>query len=122
MRYIWKYILLISLLSVSGISNAAQWSGRNAIDSIQIMDDQNIVRLEITSTFNPASCLNTTYLDFYLDAAGRSETMQRQLLDTFNMALLTRRPVEFLIVDDDCSTIGTSSTIRIGVGVRVNYN
>lgn len=122
MQNIWKYILLISLFPVPGILHAAQWSGRNAIDSIQVMDELNIVRLEITSTFNPASCLNTTYLDFYLDAAGRSEAMQRQLLDSFNMAMLTRRPVEFLIVDDDCSTVGTSSTIRIGVGVRINYN
>jgi len=123
-------ILLLSIVLIfSGKLYAASWSPYTRIDSVQVMDSIGIVRLEVlrnNPVFNPANCMDLDLIDIQLDAPGRSDAEQRQMLNAINMAFITRRQIAFLILDDaadpaSCSTAGTSSSIRIATGVRVHY-
>ena len=117
------------LLVLSGALHAATWSPPTRIDNIQVMDSIGIVRLEVlrnNPVFNPANCSDLDFVDIQLDAPGRSDVEQRQLLNQINMAFITRRQIEFLMLDDaadpaSCSTVGTSNSIRIATGTRVHY-
>lgn len=117
------------ILMLSGDLQAATWSPSTRIDSIQVMDSIGIVRLEVlrnNPVFNPANCTDLDFVDIQLDAPGRSDVEQRQMLNQINMAFITRRQIEFLMLDDaadpaSCSTVGTSNSIRIATGTRVHY-
>lgn len=122
MKSIYHLLPAVSLMFASFTTQADTWSGRNLIEEIQVADGTNYVRMRITSTENPASCLNTTFIDYQLDTGNRSETEQRLMLDAFNMAMIMNKPVEFFIDGDKCTTTGTSSSIRIANGFRVHRN
>ena len=117
------------ILMLSGALQAATWSPPTRIDSIQVMDSIGIVRLEVlrnNPVFNPANCTDLDFVDIQLDAPGRSDVEQRQMLNQINMAFITRRQIQFLMLDDaadpaSCSTVGTSNSIRIATGTRVHY-
>lgn len=112
--------ILVFGLMLSVLSEAqAQWSGRNRIESIQIIDGAGYVRLAITSNANPASCLNTTFIDYQLDTSGGNAAEQQIILDAFQMALIMSQPVEFFIDTTNCSTVNTSASIRIATGFRI---
>lgn len=110
-------------------SQSARWSPTTRINSVLVTDSLNIVRLEVLRNdpvFNPAGCLHLDHIDIQLDAKDRSAEEQRQMLNAVNMAFITRRPVSFYVLDDatnpaSCSTVGTSGSIRIAVGVDVRY-
>lgn len=123
MKSIYYLFIAVSFMLTSLTTQADTWSGRNLIEEIQIIDGTNYVRMRITnSATNPASCMNTTYINYQLDSDNRSETEQRLILDAFNMAMIMNKPVEFYIDDDECTTTGTSSSIRIANGFRVHRN
>lgn len=123
MRSTYLLLLITTLVFVSFTAQADEWSGRNLIEEIQVVNGAGYVRMSITnSASNPAGCANSTYIDYLLDTENRSETEQRLILDAFNMALIMNKPVEFSIDGDECSTAGTSSTIRIANGFRVHRN
>lgn len=119
MKLICRSLVLALLLLVLVPVQAAEWSGRNRIEFIQVVDGTGFVRLQITSTTNPAGCANTTFIDFQLDNGSRSAAEQQVILDAFQMALIMSQPVEFLIDETRCSTEQTSSSIRIGTGFRI---
>jgi len=120
MRPIYKLSVLIILLLVAQFVQAATWSGRNLIEEINVVDGQNYVRMRTTSVVNPAGCAKAAFIDYQLDTGTRSSTQQQLVLDAFNMALIMSQPVEFLIDDANCSTEGTSSSVRIAIGFRIH--
>lgn len=119
MKLIARSFAVAFLALVLSPAPAAEWSGRNRIEFMQVLDGTGYVRLQITSTTNPAACLDTSFIDFQLDNGNRSAAEQQVILDAFQMALIMSQPVEFFIDDTNCSTAGTSSSIRIAVGFRI---
>ena len=122
MRLVNRTLIMAVLLLTSSVALAdPEWSGRNRIETMLILDGTNIVRLEITNSItNPAGCTNTTYLDYQLDSDDRSETQQKLLLDALTVALIMSQPIEFLIDDVNCSTVETSGSVRIAVGLQLH--
>jgi hypothetical protein len=125
MKYIYITFTAFSLALISMTVHAAddEWTLRNRIEEMQVVDGTDYLRMRVTdTTVNPANCLNSVYVDYQLDTNARSETEQRLILDMFNMALIMSKPVEFYIDGDECSSAGTSSTIRIAKGFKVHRN
>lgn len=121
MRRIYSFSALLILLLATSITQAEppKWSGRNLIEEMVLVDGTNYVRMKTTSVENPANCHKAAFIDYQLDTGTRSPTEQQLMLDAFNMALIMSQPVEFLIDGDNCSTEGTSSSVRIAIGFRV---
>ncbi|MFN2348411.1 MAG: hypothetical protein ABR558_02400 [Thioalkalivibrio sp.] len=120
MKCTWRSLAVALLALTLSPALPAEWSGRNRIEFLQVLDGTGYVRLEITSTTNPAACLNNTFIDFQLDNGIRSSAEQQIILDAFQMALIMSQPVEFFIDDTNCSTANTSSSIRIATGFRIH--
>ena len=116
-------LLLIGTTLSFNPAHAAQWSGNTRVELIQVIDNLEIIRVGITSSFNPAACLNTNYVDFRIGEDDRTPAELRQLLDILNISMVTGRTINVLILDDldtdNCSTIGTGASIRVGAGIRV---
>ena len=105
----------------SAVSAAAVLSPVTQIVSVYALEGYNILRIQVGNTsFNPGACdAGIDVIDVQLDVAGRSAEEQRQLLNAINLAFMTQRNVRFYVRDDLCSTAGTSSRLRIAVGVQV---
>lgn len=118
MKFSTVYVLMACLLLPATSTYAGStWTGNNQINRIIHIDGLNRVRLLITATTNPAGCDNSDYLDFILDADGRTELERRILLDIINTAFITNKTVKFYIDELNCTEGGT--TIRIGTGIQV---
>lgn len=123
-----KFILSALLLGISSASFAIELSNPTRIESVSVRDDLGVVRLEVLVSnppSNPANCTNDTFIDIRLDAPNRSATEQRELLNLINLSFVTRRVVRFFLLDandpDNCSDVGTSSTIRVAVGIQSEF-
>lgn len=108
----------------SAVSAAAALSTSvTRIPSLIAPEGINILRIQVQPAFidNPAACDLVDVVDLQLDVPGRSVEEQRQMLNAINLAFMTGRTVKFYLRDDLCSTVGTSSRLRVVVGVQVLY-
>lgn len=129
------------LLSAIGLSTTAlagsAWSPPVRIVALQVVEASGVLRLGVRRSieinvppfdFNPADCsvlmvafnLNgndvlTHYFDVQLDAAERSATEQRQLLNEIYAAFVTSRNVSLDVRDDLCTPAGG----RVTNGIQV---
>jgi hypothetical protein len=121
-------ILSAALLCASLPAPAVQLSSPTRIDSVLVLDGLGVIRLKVltplTMTDDPG-CLSADLIDIRLDEPNRSQTEQRQLLNLVNLALVSRRQVRFFLLDvndaNNCSTAGTSGSIRVAVGIQAIY-
>ena len=123
-----RFILSAAFLCGPMSSQAVELSTPTRIDSVLVRDDLGVIRLEVLTPLtipNEPGCLTDNLIDIRLDAESRSETEQRELLNLINLALVSRRQVRFFLLDnndpDNCSTVGTSSSIRVAVGIQAIY-
>lgn len=123
-----RFILSVAFLPVPVSLPAVELSTPTRIDSVLVRDDLGVIRLEVLTPLtisNEPGCLIDNLIDIRLDAENRSETEQRELLNLVNLALVSRRQVRFFLLDnndpDNCSTVGTSSSIRVAVGIQAIY-
>ena len=121
-------LIFSTVLLCGSPTQAVQLSSPTRIDSVLVLDDLGVIRLEVltplTMTDDPG-CLSAGLIDIRLDVPDRSQTEQRQLLNLVNLALVSRRQVRFFLLDvndaDNCSTVGTSSSFRVVVGIQAIY-
>ena len=128
MRGLWMVLLVVLTTLTTVPAYPETLSAPTRIQSVAVLEDNNLLRLEVLISnppSNPASCANDVLVDIRLDSPDRSETAQRELLNLVNLAFVTRRFVRLYFLDqddpDNCSTAGTSSSIRVAVGVQVIY-
>jgi len=128
MRNLLRFILSAAFLLGPVSLQAIELSTPTRIDSALVLDDLGVIRLGVLTPLtisNEPGCLIDNLIDIRLDAENRSETEQRELLSLINLALVSRRQVRFFLLDnndpDNCSTVGTSSSIRVAVGIQAIY-
>jgi len=121
-RLAYRAVLFALALSFSSVAAAGSaLSPITRIVSVVSLEGLDVLRIGIQSFgLNPAGCdSGVDVIDVQLDVPGRSAEEQRQLLNAVNLAFMTRRNIRFYIRDDLCSTAGTSSRLRVAVGVQV---
>jgi hypothetical protein len=117
--------LLVILLCSSHDLLAVTLSGTTRIEAVVVHDDLGIVRLEVEPNvaITNSGCASGTHVDIRLDAANRTASEQQVLLNLINMAFIGRRNVRLYLLDatdpNPCSTVGTSNSIRVAVGIQV---
>jgi len=128
MKSILQVVLLAAACAYPAVLPAVELSHPTRIESVSVLDNLGVVRLEVlvsNPVSNPANCSNGTFIDVRLDAPNRSAVEQRELLNLINLSFVTRRAVRFFLLDandpDNCSDVGTSSTIRVAVGIQAEF-
>lgn len=117
-------LFAISFSICSAVSAGSTLSPQvTRIPSLIAIEGTDILRIQVQPalTHNPAGCDLVDVVDLQLDVPGRSAEEQRQILNAINLAFMTGRNVKFYVRDDLCSTVGSSSRLRIVTGVQVLY-
>jgi hypothetical protein len=124
MKILFRVGLLVIFLVSPQAGSAVTLSGTVRIQSVLVQDDLGIVRLAVTPSVPLGGCVAGTHVDIRLDAANRSATEQQVLLNLINLAFIGSRNVRIYLLEaaDDsqhCSSVGTSTPLRVGVGIIV---